>query len=152
MNYCKMTGSGAHSGEGLSWSPVSTVKMITDLVFRNHLPLPLFLHYFFSTPCHLPIPVFPQNATIYSVFGVDSEGSIPMHQGVDSSRGRFVEIQSRRKFICFCFSFIVRILELLSSAGRIPWDSLLPWTISEKQKASCTGMMVCLKVSFQTES
>lgn len=152
MNYCKMTGSGAHSGEGLSWSPVSTVKMITDLVFRNHLPLPLFLHYFFSTPCHLPIPVFPQNATIYSVFGVDSEGSIPMHQGVDSSRGRSVEIQSRRKFICFCFSFIVWNLELLSSAGRIPWDSLLPWTISEKQKASCTGMMVCLKVSFQMES
>lgn len=146
MNYYKETGSGAHSGTGLSQSPVSTGKTTRDLVFRNHLPLPLFLHSFFPTPCHLPTPVFPQNANIYSLSVVGSRGFIPMHQGVDSSRGRFVEgcIQSRRKFICFCISFIVRNLELPSSAGRIPSGSLLPWTISEKQRASCTGMMVCL--------
>lgn len=34
------------------------------------------------------------------------------------------------------------------TVGRIPWDSLLPWTTRERHGASCTGMMVCLKVGF----
>lgn len=49
-----------HSGECLLQSPRSIVRMTTNLVFRNHLTPPLFLHFLFSTSCYLPIPVFPQ--------------------------------------------------------------------------------------------
>ena len=34
------------------------------------------------------------------------------------------------------------------TVGRIPWGSLLPWTISEKQRDSCTGMTANLQVDF----
>lgn len=94
MNYYKGTRSGAHSGRGLSQSPVSTVKTIRDLVFRNHLPCHCSYILSFPHPSTFPHLCFHKMLISTQFLGwvlEDSslciKGWIP--QGADLSRGAF---------------------------------------------------------------
>lgn len=107
-------------------------------VFGGNCLLLQFLCSFTTNLCCLPIPDF----------WVSTQCQYLLHFW----DRLWVHLSPRQKMgwlnTVLCLLHALKIEGCSFTVGRIPWDSLLPWTIREKQRESCTGMMVYPKVGF----